>query len=89
MEPDDQTQIQRKEIRWGFAAAACALLICGFLAASRLSYTAGLACWFAGGIAGSMGISKRCFPITSGIAMCLNGFLFIWGFLALRFGVPH
>jgi hypothetical protein len=73
----------------GFLAATYVLLICGFFALFFVSYTAALACLFAGAIAGSMGLSKRCFPAACGIAMCFNGLLFLWGLFALRMGVPH
>jgi len=73
----------------GFLAATYLLLICGLVALFSVSYTAALASWFVGAIAGSMGLSKRCFPAACGIAMCFNGVLFLWGFFVLLVAVPH
>jgi len=68
-----------------FAIASYAFLIGGFF----LWFPATLACWFASGIAGSMGVSSRGYPFLSGVGVVLNAILFVVGFVALRSGVSH
>jgi hypothetical protein len=68
-----------------FAIASYAFLIGGLF----LWFPATLACWFAGGIAGSMGVSARSYPFISGLGVVLNAILFAVGFVALRSGVSH
>ena len=68
-----------------FAIASYVFLIGGFF----LWFPATLACWFAGGIAGSMGISARGYPFLSALGVVLNAILFVIGFFALRSGVSH
>lgn len=67
----------------GFVTAVYVLLFGGFLATFWLSYAAGLAFWFVGGIASTMGIAKRTFPIACGLGMCLNALVFVWWLLIL------
>jgi hypothetical protein len=73
----------------GFAIVAFSLLVLPMIAGRHIPFTAALAFWFAGTIAGSMGVSKGRLRFLSGVAMCLNGLMLIWGFFALMSGTSH
>lgn len=71
-----------------YLGATYLLQICGFIAAFSISFTAALACWFAGAVAGGMGLAKRCFPGECAFGMCINALFFLYGLFALH-SLPH